>query len=719
MNSKVTMKYKIGIDIGGTFTDIIAISDTGKTILHKILSTPEDPSIGFINGLNEVASMLSIDFEKFLSSIDTIVHGTTVATNALLTMKGAKSALITTKGFRDALEMRRGIREEQYNNHYENVTPLVPRYLRFTVDERINAEGKIIRKFNEKELYPILDKLKGENVEAVSVCFMNSYKNSIHEKKAITYLRKNMKGMFITASHEVLPGIRFYERLSTTVVNAFVGPIVAEYLDHLTEKLSAVKFKGTLLIMQSNGGVVTPGIVKKIPALTVLSGPAAAPTAGAFYSKLMGYKNCITVDMGGTSFDTALVINNECVTGTEGSINQYRIALPSLDIITIGAGGGSIGWIDDGGLVRMGPHSAGSVPGPGCYNRGGKVPTCTDADLVLGYLNPDFFAGGKLKLNKSISENIIKKEIGDKLGLSTIESAAGMYRIINSNMAQGVREISVERGYDPREFLFIVAGGAGSIHSSEICKELGIPLFVVPDVSSVFCAAGMLLGDIKHDYIKSCYSSFTKLNKVAFLNLFMEMRKEGEDTLMHEGVDKKNIELFPVLEMRYAGQYHEVPLQVEWKNVLDFALDEIYRAFHKEHNRRFGYSLSDEGTEMELINARLRLIGKTEKPDFHNKPKALSDLRSAFKENRKVFIPELNQMKVIPVYDGDLPLQGCVIKGPALIEKITTSVFVSADYDCEVDNLGSFMVYNKSAFPEGLKRNKLKSDSGVLIELQQ
>src|ERR1035437_1970313 len=707
------MKFKVGIDIGGTFTDIIAISETGDTTVYKILSTPEDPSLGFINGLREVAEMRSTGFEEFLSSIDTIVHGTTVATNALLTLKGAKTALITTKGFRDALEMRRGIREEQFNNHYKNVTPLVPRYLRFAVDERISAEGKVLKKVKEKELLPIIKKIQEEKVESVCISFMNSFKNNSHEKQAVKFLRKNLKGVFVTASFEVLPSIRFYERVSTTAVSAFVGPIVANYFDNLIKKLEDIKFKGTLLIMQSNGGVVTPDVVKKNPAVTVLSGPAAAPTAGAFYSALLGYKNCITVDMGGTSFDAALVIDNQCVTSTEGSINRYRIALPSLDIITIGAGGGSIGWIDNGGLLRMGPQSAGAMPGPVCYERGGTIPACTDADLVLGYLNPDFFAGGKLKLNKAKAEHTIKAALADKLGLSVLETAAGMHRIINSNMAQGVREISVERGYDPREFLFIVAGGAGSIHSSEICKELEIPMFVVPNVSSIFCAAGMLLGDLKHDYIRSYFSSFSKIDNNHFLKVYNEMKEEGVQTLLHEGVKENDIELYPTLDMRYVGQYHEVPLQVEWNDILNFNLENVFEAFHKEHNRQFGYSLKEEQTEMELINVRLRMIGKMEKPKFLSSKGEARNLEKALKEKRKAYIPELNALHEIPVYDGDMPLGGAVIKGPAVIEKITTSVFVSNDYDCLVDEFGSFVVDNKEVYPDGFKvEQKLSAVAG-------
>ncbi|MEK6615706.1 MAG: hydantoinase/oxoprolinase family protein, partial [Bacteroidota bacterium] len=572
------------------------------------------------------------------------------------------------------------------------------------VDERIDSEGKILKKFKEKELLSIIKKINEEKVESVAVCFMNSYKNSSHEKQAVKFLRKNLPGVFVTASFEVLPSIRFYERVSTTTVSAFVGPIVSKYLDNLTQKLESVNFKGTLLIMQSNGGVVVPAQVKKNPAVTVLSGPAAAPTAGAFYSQLLGYKNCITVDMGGTSFDAAIVIDNQCVTSTEGSINRYRIALPSLDIITIGAGGGSIGWINEGGLLQMGPQSAGALPGPVSYDRGGKIPTCTDADLILGYLNPNFFAGGKLSLNKTKAEKAITEELASKLGLSVLETAAGMYRIINSNMAQGVREISVERGYDPREFLFIVAGGAGSIHSSEICKELEIPMFLVPNVSSIFCAAGMLLGDLKHDYIRSHFTSFKNLDRKNFLSLFNEMKEEGIHALLvEEGVLRERISFYPILDMRYVGQYHEVQMECEWNDVMNFNLSTIFELFHKEHNRQFGYSLKEEGTEMELINLRLRVVGKTERPKFLSKNMQSISAESAIKEHREVYIPELNQMKKVPVYDGDKPIFGAQIKGPCVIEKITTSVFVSENYDCVVDDFGSFIVYDKKKFSEGFK----------------
>ena len=698
------MKYKLGVDIGGTFTDFFLVSNDGEAVMHKTLSTPEDSSIGFITGIKELAEKLSIDEDKFIQSIETIVHGTTVATNTLLTLKGAKTALITTKGMRDALEMRRGIREEQYNNHYQNVTPLVPRYLRLTIDERIDADGNVETPVNESELEDIIEKLKSERVESVAVCLMNSYLNDTHEKQVTEYFRSQLTDVYITASCEVLPSIRFYERVSTTVVNAYIGVVVDKYIASLLEKLDAHNFKGGFSIMQSNGGVVSPEVVRKIPAVTVLSGPAAAPIAGAFYADLLGFDNCITMDMGGTSFDTSMVVNGQCFTSTDGDINRYRIALPSLDIITIGAGGGSIGWVDNGGLLQMGPQSAGSLPGPVCYDREGEEPACTDADLLLGYLDADFFAGGKYKLNKNKASKELEKKLTIPLDLSIIETAAGMYRVINMNMAQGVRQVSVERGYDPREFLMIVAGGAGPIHAGEICRELEIPMFVVPNVASIFCATGMLLGDLKHDYVRSYITRFSHIDKTFFLNLYDEMKQESLDTLAQEGISDNQTEFLPTLDLRYVGQYHEVPLQVNMDDIFSFNLDKIKKEFHREHNRQFGYSLEEEGTELEIINVRLRAIGVTEKPNSFAKMDESDPIKNpdfALKSKRGAYVPELDELKEIHVYDGDKLTGKYTIEGPAIIEQINTTIFLGETYDCDTGIGGSFIVYNREKYPDG------------------
>jgi len=698
--------YKLGIDVGGTFTDFFLVGNDGSSLIHKTLSTPQDSSIGFITGIKEIAQKLNLELNTFIKDIDTIVHGTTVATNALLTMNGAKTALVTTKGFRDALEMRRGIREERYNNHYKNVKPLVPRHLRFTIDERIDATGKSLIPVNTKELDKIIEQIKKEEVKAIAICFMNSYLNTEHEKIATEYLRKALPNLFISGSYEVLPSVRFYERVSTTCINAYIGVVIDKYLEALLSKLRNINFTGKLMIMQSNGGVVTPDVARKIAAVTVLSGPAAAPIAGAYYAELLGFDNCITMDMGGTSFDASLVVNRKCVTSTDGSIDRHRIALPTLDIVTIGAGGGSIGWIDKGDLLQMGPKSAGSLPGPISYNRDGIEPACTDADLILGYLDPNFFAGGKYILNKEKTVELTKNSLGKALGLDAIKTAAGMYRVINMNMAQGVRQVSVERGYDPREFLMLCAGGAGSIHAGEICRELEIPMFVVPDVASIFCAAGMLLGDLKHDYVRSYMSRFSKIEKKKFLAFYAQMKDEAIRTLTEEGISKEKIEYYPSLDLRYIGQFHEVPLEVSMKDITDFNAVSIKEAFHKEHNRKYGYELKNEGTELEIINVRLRAVGVTEKPQSLSgiKIKGAESLEQALKGRRPAYIPETDSMQEVPVYNGDILFNNFKIEGPALIEQINTTIFIGASYNCETGIGGCFVVYNKFLMPNGLKK---------------
>ncbi|PIY03687.1 MAG: 5-oxoprolinase [Bacteroidetes bacterium CG_4_10_14_3_um_filter_31_20] len=698
--------YKLGIDVGGTFTDFFLIGNDGSSLIHKTLSTPQDSSIGFITGIKEIAQKLNLELNTFIKDIDTIVHGTTVATNALLTMNGAKTALVTTKGFRDALEMRRGIREERYNNHYKNVKPLVPRHLRFTIDERIDATGKSLIPVNTKELDKIIEQIKKEEVKAIAICFMNSYLNTEHEKIATEYLRKALPNLFISGSYEVLPSVRFYERVSTTCINAYIGVVIDKYLEALLSKLRNINFTGKLMIMQSNGGVVTPDVARKIAAVTVLSGPAAAPIAGAYYAELLGFDNCITMDMGGTSFDASLVVNRKCVTSTDGSIDRHRIALPTLDIVTIGAGGGSIGWIDKGDLLQMGPKSAGSLPGPISYNRDGIEPACTDADLILGYLDPNFFAGGKYILNKEKAVELTKNSLGKALGLDAIKTAAGMYRVINMNMAQGVRQVSVERGYDPREFLMLCAGGAGSIHAGEICRELEIPMFVVPDVASIFCAAGMLLGDLKHDYVRSYMSRFSKIEKKKFLAFYAQMKDEAIRTLTEEGISKEKIEYYPSLDLRYIGQFHEVPLEVSMKDITALNAVSIKEAFHKEHNRKYGYELKNEGTELEIINVRLRAVGVTEKPQSLSgiKIKGAESLEQALKGRRPAYIPETDSMQEVPVYNGDILFNNFKIEGPALIEQINTTIFIGASYNCETGIGGCFVVYNKFLMPNGLKK---------------
>ncbi len=689
------MPLKIGIDVGGTFTDFLVTEDGREPQIFKVLSTPEDPAIGLVGGLAEIAASRDLSLEALAPTIETIVHGTTVTTNAALTRTGARTGLITTEGVRDALEMRRGIREEQYNNRYTNVPPLVPRYLRLPVRGRLDYAGLPLEPLQVEDVRRAIETFAGERIDAVAICFMNSFANPEHEQQAAALVRESLPDAYLTVSAELLPSIRFYDRVSTTVLNSYVGPKLSSYMDSLRARLREIGFRGILLIMQSNGGVMAPEVAREKAALTLLSGPAAGPGAGLQYVQVHERSDCITVDMGGTSFDAALVRNGKPVVVTEGEINRYRIALPMLGIVTIGAGGGSIGWIDEGGLLRMGPQSAGADPGPACYGKGGTLPACTDADLVLGYLDPAFFAGGKLPLDAGAARAAIGEHIAEPLGLDATEAAAGMYRVINTNMAQGVREITIKRGYDPREFLLVVAGGAGPLHACMICQELEIPLFIVPRESSIFCAAGMLMSDLQHDFVRSFVTDFAALDWQRLRAVIDEMMQRGELLLAEEKIAPDRRQFHLNLDCRYVKQYHEVSFPVPLPVIEQADLDHIAADFHAEHNRMYGYSLEAEGTPIELINVRLRAVGVTEKPAYARETYAGSDPAAASKGEREVYLPERESVAKVPVYDGHQTRFGHHIVGPAIVEQVNTTLFLTSAFDCVVDPYGSFAAYLK------------------------
>ncbi|UCE41536.1 MAG: hydantoinase/oxoprolinase family protein [Candidatus Aminicenantes bacterium] len=701
-------EYKIGIDVGGTFTDFLLTSQDGVSEIYKVLSTPDDPSLGLLNGLSEMAETHNVSLEEFIKRITTIVHGTTVTTNAVLTRKGAKTGLITTKGVRDALEMRRGIREKQYDNRYTNVEPLVPRYLRYPVDERLDYKGDVVTELNDRDVLDAVALFKNEDVEAIAVCFMNSFANDVHESRAAEIIKQELgagdASPYLTVSSSFLPSIRFYDRISTTVLNSYVGPILSRYLKSLVGKLENIGFEGVLLIMQSNGGVVSPKIAIDNAAVTLLSGPAAGPVAGIEYASVQGYQDCITIDMGGTSFDAALIKDKTPLVTTEGEIDRLRIALPMLGIVTIGAGGGSIGWVDEGGLLRMGPQSAGSNPGPACYDLGGELPTCTDADLILGYLDKDFFAGGKIPLSFQRAEKAIKEKIADSLGMDVEKAAAGMYRVINVNMATGVREVSVKRGHDPREFPLIVAGGAGPVHACMIGLELEIPVMIIPKESSIFCAAGMLMSDLKHNFVQTYSTRLADMDRQKFRSLFHDMEEEANRLLKSEQIPEDAIQHIYSVDLRYVKQYHEVNVDIARKDIEDGNIEHIANLFHPEHNRLYGYSLEEQGTPIELINLRLLSVGKTVKPRFSEEEFEGTDPSHAFKKNRMVYLPLEEIFKEIPVYDGHQMNCGNRVEGPAVIEQVNTTTFVTPEYNVLCDRFGSYTVYLKNKEEEIQKK---------------
>jgi N-methylhydantoinase A len=704
------MKYRIGIDVGGTFTDFLLTSEGGSSQIYKVLSTPDDPSIGLVNGLTEMASDRQLSLTDFIKQVSTIVHGTTVTTNAVLTRKGARTGLLTTKGLRDALEMRRGIREEQYNNRFTNVEPLVPRYLRYPVEERIDYKGDVITGLKDSDVMEACKFFKEEGVQAIAICFMNSFANSSHEVRTAGIVKKELgieldqSGPYMTVSSTFLPSIRFYDRISTTVLNSYVGPILRNYLTSLTSRLEDIGFEGILLIMQSNGGVVSPEVAMNCAAATLLSGPAAGPVAGIEYASVQGYNDSITVDMGGTSFDAALIKDRTPLVTTEGEIERLRLALPMLGIVTIGAGGGSIGWVDEGGLLRMGPQSAGSEPGPACYDLGGELPTCTDADLILGYLDKDFFAGGKIPLDYKRAVDAVKKNVAEPLNMDVIEAAAGMYNVINVNMASGVREVSVKRGHDPREFPLVVAGGAGPVHACMIAAELEIPVMIVPKESSIFCAAGMLMSDLKHDFVRTYSTPLKDMDLKKFRTMLEEMTSEATQLLESEHISESSVQHIYSLDMRYVKQYHEVNVVITKDEIETGDLDGIASRLHPEHDRLFGYSLREEGTLIELINLRLTSIGKTDKPKFEQeKYSATGNL--PVKSRRNVYLPVEKDFAEVPVYDGHKLKHGNKIKGPAIIEQVNTTTFVTPEYNVLCDKYGSYTMYLKNVFEDERERD--------------
>jgi len=698
------MSFKIGIDVGGTFTDFLLAIDDGSSKIYKVLSTPQDPSIGTLNGLKEMASDQHLSLEEFLGQVSVIVHGTTVTTNAVLTYTGAKTALLTTKGLRDTLEMRRGIRERQYDNLYPNVEPLIERYLRLPVEERMDYKGEIVTPLNKDDVEHAINFMSNQGVEAVAVCFMNAFANNQHEEAVGRIIAKKIPDAYVTISNRILPSIRFYDRVSTTVLNSYVGPTLKRYLSALISSLHKANYGGVLLIMQSNGGVISPELAIQRAAVTLLSGPAGGPVAGVEYTAVQGYDDCITVDMGGTSFDASLVKDKTPMVTTSGEINRLRLALPMLNVVTIGAGGGSIGWIDEGGLLKMGPHSAGAKPGPACYDLGGELPTCTDADLVLGYLDTDFFAGGRIPLNLKNSQDAIQTHIAKPLKFDLEEAAAGMYSVINVNMAAAVREVSVKQGFDPRDFPLVVAGGAGPNHACMIALELEIPVMIIPKESSIFCAAGMLRSDLKHDFVSTYVTLFEDADSAAFRKIFEDMEAEGIKLLKSEGIPQNRIEHIYSLDLRYLKQYHEVNVEISSTEIQDFDLSSISARFHEKHNELFGYSLAEEQTPVELINLRIVCVGQTLKPEFKAEAFSGSDPSGAFKKTRRAFLPLQKYFEDINVFDGAKLCFGNRVVGPAIIEQVNTTTFVTPEYNLLVDRYGSYTMYMKSSEEAVTKR---------------
>lgn len=684
------MSFKIGIDVGGTFTDLLVCDDEGQTRICKSPTTPKDPSLGVFAALDQAASANQLSTQEFLQQIESIVHGTTITTNAVLTGTGALTGFLTTKGFRDLLALRRGMKDgERYDLQLAPPPHLIERALTLPITERVDASGKQTTALIEEDVIAAATILRSAGVEAVAVSYLWSFLNPAHELRTREILHKELPGVYVSLSCEVLPQIRVYERHSTTALNSYTGPPLASYLENLERRLKDSGFTGVLNIMQSNGGCMSPKVTSRFAVNTLLSGPAGGPGAGIHYGRTHGYKNIITVDMGGTSFDVALVQNETPLVSSENEVGGFHVAVPMLDIHTVGAGGGSIAGVDAGGMLFVGPSSAGADPGPACYGNGGTEPTVTDADLVLGYLDANYFHGGAMTLDRDAALSTIEDKVAKPLGLSVIEAAHGIYRVANSIMGAAVTVVTVQRGLDPREFAMIVAGGAGPIHAVPIARELGIRTLLVPRESSVFCAAGMLLSDLKHTYVRTCAMPGALVDLKLIEERLEEMRTMALSTFKEELVEAKDVMFNFSADLRYVGQFNEVEVTGFKKGLVNESVwQELVADFHGLHDDRFGYSLPRG--EVELINIRLSAIGLTAKPVTPKYEAGGKDASHAIKGEREAWFDK--GMKSAPVYDGLALEPGNELRGPAIIEQPTTTIIVPEDTELSCDDWGNYVL---------------------------
>jgi N-methylhydantoinase A len=671
--------YRIGVDVGGTFTDLVAVNDSGKATLAKVPSTPEDPSIGVLDGLGLLAETLGTDRSTLLRETERVVHGTTVATNALLEHRGARVGLLTTEGHRDVIEMREGLKDDRYNLRLPPPEQLVPRRLRLGVRERLCADGRVEIPVDPVSLEQVVDTLKREEVEAVAVCYLHAYRDPRHERATREAIERKLPGIYVSLSSEVLPQIKEYERVSTTVVNAYVGPVLSRYLVRLERRLAAAGYDGPTLIIQSHGGVAPIAESGRLAAGAVLSGPAGGVAGSVHAARLLGEANLIPFDMGGTSTDISLIVGGQPSLATGRRVAGHTIALNSLDIASIGAGGGSIARVDAGGILHVGPQSTGAVPGPACYGAGGTAATVTDANLVLGYLDPASFLGGRRPLDRSAAEAAVDG-IAAKLGIDRLAAARGIHRVVNTTMAEGVRLVSVRRGVDPRHFALFAFGGASGLHATEIAHQLDLSRVIVPRVAAVLSAWGMLTTDLRFEVARTHIGDMRALDGGAVKQLFEDMEAEGLARL-RASFDGP-VRTSRSVDMRYGEQVFEiaVPLDgVDW-DAAD-PLPEIVERFHRRHEELYTYSLPDQETV--LVNARVAVAG------ILSAPPQEADLREAPPAApRGERLTYLDGWVTSPVYDFDALAPRQSIAGPAIIESEMTTVLLRPGETAVVTPLG-------------------------------
>ncbi len=670
--------YRIGVDVGGTFTDLVAVDGDGRVAIAKSASTPEDPSIGVMDGIGLLARELGTDARSLLAATDLIVHGTTVATNALLERKGAKVGMLTTEGHRDIIEMREGLKDDRYNLRMPPPIPLAPRGRRLGVRERTRFDGKVATPLDRRSLEGAIARLKQMGVGSVAVCYLHSYANASHEKATRRAVERLLPGAYVSLSSEVLAQIKEYERFGTTVVNAYVGPALATYLGRLEERLRAGGYAREVLIMQSHGGVAGIADSVRLAAGAVLSGPAGGIAGSRHAARLLGHGELITFDMGGTSTDIALLQNGEPQLTGDKAVGPSKVALPSIDIHTLGAGGGSIAHVDAGGILHVGPESAGALPGPACYGHGGTAATVTDANVVLGFLDPANFLGGRTHLDAGAAERAVAA-VAKRLGTNTVAAAEGIQRVVNTNMTEGIRLVSVRRGADPRRFALLAFGGAAGLHVTEVARMLEISRVIVPRVAAVLSAWGMLTTDLRHELVRTHVGEAHKVGGARLRKLFGEMEADGRKRL---GTDfAGRVRVTYAVDMRYGEQTFEITVPLPGVDI-DAAdlMDQVVDRFHRRHEELYTYSAP--GQDVVLVNARVAVIG--ELPGLPAE-QAGGGSGDAQPKSRRAY---MGRWMEVPVYDLENVRAGLEVKGPAIFESSTTTVVLRQDERAVVTPLG-------------------------------
>ena len=670
--------FVVGIDIGGTFTDVVIFDElSGRIEVTKIPSDPGREGDTVLEGLRE----LEVD----PTEVHRIVHGTTVATNAILEGKGGRVALLTTKGFRDLLEIGRGRRLTPgsiFDPHFIRPKPLVPRHLRFELTERMLPGGEILTALDENETRRLGHRLKELGVDAVAVCFLHSYADPSHERAAASILREILPGVPISLSAEVTPEYREFERFSTAALNAYVTPAIEQYVTRLQSGLHAGGYTARLFIMSSSAGVMTPETAAAYPVRTLLSGPAGGVNGGIFFAREAGLSNVITYDMGGTSTDVCLVRDLTAEVQMDRVLRGFPVKTPQLGINTVGAGGGSIAWVDVGDILQIGPQSAGAQPGPACYGMGGAHATVTDANLVLGRLNPNAALGNRIPVRANLAEQAIA-HIAERLdGGDVHRTAGGILRLTVAKMVNAIREISLERGYDPRGFALVAMGGSGPMHAAEVGADLEINTVLIPMHPGNVSAFGLLCSDVRHEYSKTVIASLGAWSWEALQASYDELEEGAALDLQSEGFAAGEAAFVPSLDMRYVGQAFEmnIPFSIDGATLLD-----IGKSFHSQHARRFGHS--NESGEIEVVNLRLSAVGDVRKPSLVSDPSAPPPLSEAVVESRAVYFD--GEFVSCPVYRREHLPKATSFQGPAIVEEFGATTVIPPAWSWSLDAYGS------------------------------